>query len=547
MNTLLGTHGIPHTVPDMVPEQNATEDGQRDADTDGRNVTNINTTTGSALSDLLRPTLGPTGRDKLLVDTNGMVIVTNDGATILGELDVETDIIPAARLLLKLSQSQRDRFGDGTKTVVILAGELLRQVDELLDLGLHPTTIISGFDSATRLLTERLEEVAVEVPTDDSEWLARVAEMAMAGRGAVMIDRVLAEPVVEAVRTVYDDGRIDTDNITIMKVPGGVIKDSQLFPGLLVDTPGPVLLSMPRSVEDARIACINNHLELPTGTRDDSEVKIRNVDELQRMAEYEDGYAERLVGLLEEHGINVVFCEKEIGQTMRVHLASHGILAVKRAKGDDIKHIARATGATVVPEITQMDAGDVGRADLVELRRIGREDVFAIEGCENPKSRTLLLRGGTKHILDESERIIKNSLAVVETTFRANQVVPGGGAMEIECARVIRERANAVAGREQLAMQAYANALEVIPRTLAENMTYDPVTTLSELQAKHEAGEVNAGVVPENGVVDDLVKEGIVQPLNVKKQAVSNASEAVGQILRIDDIVRADDLSEYDF
>ncbi len=512
---------------------------QNDIEDKESNVTNISIQAGVALSDLLRPTFGPTGRDKMIVDSNQMVIITNNGATILGEVDVEMDIIPSARLITELVQSQGERFGDGTKTATIFAGELMRRAETLVEKGLHPSSIVDGYLWASDRTADLMAQHSFEVTVNNTEHLEHVAKVAMTGRGTTAIGDTLANLVVEAVRTVEQDGDINLDYITTTTIPGGVVGDSVLYSGVLIDTTDPVLTSMPRAVEDARIACVDAPIQ-PTGARRGSaEIHFERPEDVTQFHDYEYSAAEQLVNELVDHGVNVVFCTKDISQKTRLLLSENGILATKRTLSQDVEQIARATGASAISDIYELEPSDIGLADRVELRQFGREQLFTIEGCEDPRSATLLLRGGIEHSLDEVERTVRNGIATVRATIQSGCLVPGAGAVETEVGRILRAEANDIADRRQLAIRAYADALEVIPRTLAVNMGHDPIDTLVELRRRHDMNHRNAGVVPDEGVVDDVVEAGIVEPHNVKLQAIIGASEVVFQVLKIDDVIPA--------
>lgn len=504
-----------------------------------RDVQEINISSGKAIADLLRPTLGPYGRDKMLVDSDGMVVVTNDGMTILGEMDVELDVVPAGRLLFKLAQAQDNSIGDGTTTAVVLAGELLARAEELLSQGLHPTVIASGYRTAAKKAQDHLKARAIPVRVDDTELLEAVAQVSMAGKGTERASSALAPLIVKAIRMVVNDDRIDLDDISPVKAVGGTISDSLLLRGLIVDTSPPVLSNMPEYVENARIACVSTHLDPLESNK--SELTVRNTAELSTIRNYEGSASKKLVEALVKHGVNIVFCEKDIGHKVQQHLVNNDILAINRATPDDIQKIARATGASVVTNVGEIEADDIGKAGLVERRYIGVDKQLVIEDCENPKSVSLLLRGGTEHVLDEVERSIRDSLGVVREAYQDGRVLPGGGAPEIGVSLALRNFADSVSGREQLAIRAFADAVEIVPRSLAENGGLPPIDCLVELRAKHKNGMSTAGLA-ECDVVDDVIAPGIVEPLRVKTHSLVGATDVAASVLGIDGILDAEDL-----
>lgn len=505
-----------------------------------RDVQRINISSGKAIADLLRPTLGPYGRDKMLVDSDGMVVVTNDGMTILGEMDVELDVVPAGRLLFKLAQAQDDSIGDGTTTAVVLAGELLAKAEELLSQGVHPTVISSGYRMAAGKALEHLEACAIPVRSDDTTLLEAVAQISMAGKGTERASGALSPLIVEAVRTIEDGNEIDLDDVSLVKATGGTISDSLLLQGLIVDTSPPVLSNMPEYIENARIACISTHLNPLESQK--GELTVRDPAELGTVLDYEGRASKKIVDDLVKHGVNVVFCEKDIGHKVQQHLANNSILAINRTTPDDIRKIARATGARIVTNVGEIAADDIGGAGLVERRFIGVDKLLVIEDCENPKSISLLLRGGTEHVLDEVERSIADSLGVVRQAHQDARVLPGGGASDVGVSLALRTFADGVSGREQLAIRAFADAVGVIPRSLAENVGRHPIDSLVELRAKQSNGESTAGFA-ERDIVDDVVTAGIVEPLTVKTHCLVGATDAVASILCIDGILDAEDLN----
>ena len=510
------------------------EDSQR---TSGRDAQSMNITAGKAVAESVRTTLGPKGMDKMLVDSTGNVVVTNDGVTILKEMDIEH---PAANMIVEVAETQEDETGDGTTTSVVIAGELLAKAEDLLEQDIHATILAQGYRQAAQKAKEILEDVAIDVDESDREYLEQVAATAMTGKGAENARELLAELVVDAVLAVKDDDEIDVDNVKVEKVVGGSVEQSELVEGVIIDKER-VHENMPYAVEDANIALLDTAIEVRE-TEIDAEVNVTDPDQLQQFLDQEEKQLQEMVETLKEAGADVVFCQKGIDDMAQHYLAQEGILAVRRAKKSDMKRLARATGGTVVSNIDDITADDLGFAGNVGQKDVGGDERIFVEDVEEAKSVTLILRGGTEHVVDEIERAIDDSLGVVRTTLVDGQVLPGGGAPEAELALQLRDFADSVGGREQLAVEAFADALEVIPRTLAENAGLDPIDSLVDLRSRHDGGEFGAGLDAYTGDVIDMEAEGVVEPLRVKTQAIESATEAAVMILRIDDVIAAGDL-----
>ncbi|CQR49310.1 60 kDa chaperonin [Haloferax massiliensis] len=511
------------------------EDSQR---TSGQDAQSMNITAGKAVAEAVRTTLGPKGMDKMLVDSGGQVVVTNDGVTILKEMDIDH---PAANMIVEVSETQEDEVGDGTTTAVIIAGELLDQAEELLESDVHATTVAQGYRQAAEKAKEVLEDNAIEVTEDDRETLQKIAATAMTGKGAESAKDLLAELVVDAVLAVKDEGGIDTDNVSIEKVVGGTIDNSELVEGVIVDKER-VDENMPYAVEDANIAILDDALEVRE-TEIDAEVNVTDPDQLQQFLDQEEKQLKEMVDKLVEVGADAVFVGDGIDDMAQHYLAKEGILAVRRAKSSDLKRLARATGGRVVSSLDDIEADDLGFAGSVGQKDVGGDERIFVEDVEDAKSVTLILRGGTEHVVDELERAIEDSLGVVRTTLEDGKVLPGGGAPETELSLQLREFADSVGGREQLAVEAFAEALDIVPRTLAENAGLDPIDSLVDLRSRHDGGEFAAGLDAYTGEVIDMEEEGVVEPLRVKTQAIESATEAAVMILRIDDVIAAGDLS----
>ena len=510
------------------------EDSQR---TSGDDAQSMNITAGKAVAEAVRTTLGPKGMDKMLVDSTGNVVVTNDGVTILKEMEIEH---PAANMIVEVAETQEDEVGDGTTSAVVVSGELLSEAEDLLDQDIHATTLAQGYRQAAEEAKEILEGVAIDVDADDTEILEQIAATAMTGKGAENAKDLLADLVVRAVSSVADDGTVDTDNIKVEKIVGSAVENSELVEGVLIDKER-VHENMPYLVEDADVAVLDDALEVKE-TEIDAEVNVTDPDQLQDFLDQEEEQLKEMVDQIVESGADVVFAQDGIDDMAQHYLAEEGVLATRRVKSDDATKLARATGATVVSNVNDIEADDLGFAGSVSQQEVGGSQQILVEDVENAKSVTLLLRGGTEHVVDEIERAIEDSLGVVSVTLEDGKVLPGGGAPETELALQLRQFADSVGGREQLAVEAFADALEVVPRTLAENAGLDPIDSLVDLRSRHDAGEFGAGLDAYTGDVIDMEAEGVVEPLRVKTQAIESATEAAVMILRIDDVIAAGDL-----
>ena len=510
------------------------EESQR---TSGKDAQSMNITAGKAVAESVRTTLGPKGMDKMLVGDTGSVVVTNDGVTILDEMDIEH---PAANMIVEVAQTQEDEVGDGTTTAVVISGELLAKAEDLLDQDIHATILAQGYRQAAEKAKEILEDMAIEVDEDDTDILEQIAATAMTGKGAENAKDTLASLVVDAVRAVADDEGIDTDNIKVEKVVGGSIDESELVEGVIVDKER-VHDNMPYAVEDADVALLDTAIEVPE-TELDTEVNVTDPDQLQQFLDQEEKQLQEMVDNLQEAGADVVFCQKGIDDMAQHYLAQEGILAVRRGKKSDINALARSTGARVISNIDDATEEDLGFAGSVAEKDIGGDQRIFVEDVEDAKAVTMILRGGTDHVVDEVERAIEDSLGVVSVTLEDGQVLPGGGAPETQLALGLRDYADSVGGREQLAVEAFADAIDVIPRTLAENAGLDPIDSLVELRSQHDGGSTTSGLDAYTGEVVDMEDDGVVEPLRVKTQAVESATEAAVMILRIDDVIAAGDL-----
>ncbi len=514
------------------------EDSQR---TSGKDAQSMNIQAGKAVAESVRTTLGPKGMDKMLVDSTGNVVVTNDGVTLLSEMDIDH---PAADMIVEVAETQEDEVGDGTTSAVVVSGELLSQAEDLLEQDIHATTLAQGYRQAAEEAIDSLDEIAIDVDEDDTEVLEQIAATAMTGKGAESSKDLLAELVVEAVRAVADDDGVDTDNIKVEKVVGGSIENSELVEGVIVDKER-VSENMPYFAEDASVAIVDGDLEIKE-TEIDAEVNVTDPDQLEQFLEQEERQLREMVDQIVDAGTDVVFVDGGIDDMAQHYLAQEGVIAVRRVKSSDQTQLARATGARPVSNVDDLSEDDLGFAGSVAQKEIAGDQRIFVEEVEDAKAVTLILRGGTEHVIDEVDRAIEDSLGVVRTTLEDGKVLAGGGAPEVDLSLALRDYADSVGGREQLAVEAFADALEVIPRTLAENAGLDPIDSLVELRADHDGGNAAAGLDAYTGDTIDMAEEGVYEPLRIKTQAIESATEAAVMLLRIDDVIAAGDLAVSD-
>jgi thermosome len=512
------------------------EDSQRVKDRDAQEY---NIRAARAVAEAVRSTLGPKGMDKMLVDSMGDVTITNDGVTILKEMDIDN---PTAEMIVEVAETQEDEAGDGTTTAVAIAGELLKNAEDLLEQDIHPTAIIRGFHLASEKAREEIDDIAEQVEPDDEEILEKVAETSMTGKGAELNKELLADLVVRAVQQVTveaDDGSyvVDLDNVKLETQTGRSAGDSELLTGAVVNK-DPVHDDMPSSKEDADVLLLNEAIEVEE-TSADTQVNIESPDQLQKFLDQEEKQLKEKVQKIVDSGADVVFCQKGIDDLAQHFLAKEGILAVRRVKKSDMKFLKNVVGGSIVTDLDSLESADLGHGDV---SRDDEDELFYVEG-EDAHGVTLLLRGSTDHVVDELERGLEDALDVVATTVSDGRVLAGGGAIEVELARRLRSYADSVTGREQLAVEAFADALELVPRVLAENAGLDSIDTLVDLRAAHEDGQVRAGLNVFSGDVVDTFEAGVVEPAHAKEQAISSATEAANLVLKIDDIIAAGDLS----
>ncbi|MGB2842630.1 MAG: thermosome subunit alpha [Halobacteriota archaeon] len=503
--------------------------------TRGRDAQSRNIMAAKAIANAVKSTLGPKGMDKMLVDSMGDVVITNDGATILKEMDIEH---PAAKMMVEIAKTQDEEVGDGTTSAVVIAGELLKRAEDLLEQEVHPTLIVTGYRLAAEKAYELLKGLTMDVTPDDTETLKKIAMTSMTGKGAEVARELLTNLAVESVRAIAEKGgKIDIDHIKLEKKTGGSKDDTVLIKGMLIDKER-VHPGMPKLVENAKIALVNSALEIEK-TEVDAKIEITSPDQMKAFLDEEERMLKSMVDKVKDSGANVLFCQKGIDDLPQHYLAKAGILAVRRVKESDMKKLASATGGKILTTLEEIRPEDLGAAGVVEERKIGGEEMIFVENCQNPKSVSILLRGGTEHVVDELERGMNDALRVTACAVEDGKYVAGGGAPEIELALRLRDYAASVGGREQLAIQAFADAVEVIPRALAENAGLDPIDMLVALRSAHEAGNKNAGLDVFKGEPTDMLKAGVIEPLRIKTQAISSATESATMILRIDDVIAA--------
>jgi thermosome len=514
------------------------EDAQRLKD---KSAQDHNISAGRAVAESVRSTLGPKGMDKMLVSSIGSVTVTNDGVTILSEMDIDN---PTAEMIVEVAETQEDEAGDGTTTAVAIAGELLKNAEDLLEQDIHPTSIIKGFNLGAAEAKAQIDDIAENVDPDDEDLLASVAETSMTGKGAEQHKDLLAELIVEAVSAVTveaEDGSriVDREFMKIETQTGRSAGDSELLEGAVIDK-DPVREDMPTEFETANILITDDPIEIED-TEVDASLSVEDPDQLQQFIEQEEQQLEEVVDAVVDSGADVVFCQKGIDDMAQHYFAREGVLAVQRAKKSDVEFLSEVLGAPIVSDMRSVTAEDLGQGSV---RRDDDEGLFYVESTdEQSHGVTLLLRGSTEHVVDEMERGLEDALDVVTAVVGDGQVLGGGGAPAVELAGRLRDYADGVEGREQLAVEAFADALEVVPRTLAENAGLDSIDVLVDLRAAHEDGGTHDGIDVYTGDVSDTYEAGVVESAHAKRQAISAAAEAANLVLKIDDVISAGDLS----
>jgi thermosome len=509
------------------------EDSER---TRGQDAQTANITAGKAISEAVRTTLGPRGMDKMLVSDAGDVVITNDGATILGEMDIEH---PAAQMIVEVAETQEEEVGDGTTTAAVLAGELLAKAESLLEDDVHPTTIVEGYHEAAQLAHEAIDGQVLDEELD-AELLAQVAATSMTGKGTGDVaPEVLAETVVEAIERVQDEDGVEREDVVVRTQTGASSSATEFVEGVISEEE-PVHDNMSSSVEDATVAVLDVEFEVREGNVD-AEYDVTSVDQLNAAIEAEEGQLQEFADTLADAGVDAAFTTEDVDDRAAAHLADAGILAFEGVDDDEARAIANATGASRVGTLDGLDDADLGRAESVEVQTFGDDEFAFVEGGADATSVTVFARGGTEHVTDELERALGDALDVVTAALDSGGVVPGAGATETAIADAIRDRAASITGRRQLAVDAFADAVDVLPRTLAENTGMDPIDALVDLRSRHDS-DGRAGVISEGqtGHVDDPVDAGVVDPAAVKHEAVESATESATMIVRIDDVISSD-------
>jgi len=505
----------------------------------GKDAQFNNIAAARTISDAVRSSLGPRGMDKMLVDSMGDVIITNDGVTILKEIDVQH---PAAKMLVEVAKTQDAEVGDGTTTSVILSGELLKKATDLIDANVHPTIIASGYRLANDKAQEVLKDIAMKVSIDDEDTLKLIAQTAMISKSVNTSKEYFGEMVVDAVKTVVDkdlDGNytVDLKNIQTVKKAGAKMEESYIVKGLIIDKE-PVQPSMPKVVKEAKIALIDAPFEVKK-TEIDAKIQITDPTQLSAFIAEEEKMLKDMVMKVKEAGANVVFCQKGIDDLAQHLFAKEGIYACRRVKKSDMERLGRSTGGNIVNKISEMDSSDLGYADTVELKKIEDEEMTFITGVKEPKTVSVLVRGGTNHVADEVERSLVDAWSVVKVAIEDGMMVTGGGSTAMEVAMQLRDYAASVGGRAQMAIEAYASAMEIIPSTLAENAGLDPIDVVIEMRKQHKGGKVYDGLNPYTGKVEDMKALNVIEPYRIGKQAINSATDAAVMILRIDDVIAA--------
>ncbi|HLD72938.1 MAG TPA: thermosome subunit alpha [Candidatus Nanoarchaeia archaeon] len=504
--------------------------------TSGKDAQRNNIAAAKAVAQTVRTTLGPKGMDKMIVDAMGNIIVTNDGVTILTEMQIEH---PAAKMVVEVAKTQEDAVGDGTTTAVVLAGELLKKAEDLLDQNIHPTILAKGYRLAEAEAQKILNSIAEPVSLENEDLLNSIAITAMTGKGAEANKEKLASLIVKAVKLVAEKAEnkfiFNPQDIKIEKRVGESSEHSELIEGIVLDKekahPG-----MPNKVLNAKVALLDASLEIKN-TEIEAKIQITDPQQLNSFLEQEEKTLREMVNKVKSSGATVLFCQKGIDDLAQYFLAKEKIFAVRRVKQSDMEKLARACGAKIVNNWKELSAEDLGKAGLVREEKVGEEETVFVEKCPNPKSMTLLVRGGTEHVAEEIKRAVTDAVGDLSAALKDGKVVAGAGAVEMELAKNLKQYSSTLSGREQLAVQAFAETMEIIPRTLAENAGLDPIDVLTKLRAAHDRGQKWAGIDVFSGEVIDAWKNKVIEPLKIKTQALGSAAEVAEMILRIDDVV----------
>jgi len=512
------------------------EDTQRSK---GRDARKANIMAAQIMAEILKTTLGPRGMDKMLIDSLGDITITSDGAKVLEEMDVQH---PAAKMMIEVAKTQDKEVGDGTTTAVVLAGELLKKAEELLEQGIHPSLIVSGYGKAADKAISVLEKVALLVDMEDRETLLNLANTSMRSKSVASAREHLSNIVVDAIKLIVEkrDGTIlaDVDNVQIVKKEGKSLEETELIRGIIVDKEV-IHDAMPKKIKNAKIALVNAALEIEK-TEIDAEIRIKTPESIKAFLDQESEMLKKMVDRVVASGANVLLAQKGIDDMAQHFLSKAGVMAARRVKESDMEKLAKATGGRMVNNLADLKPSDLGHCGLVEERKIGNDKMIFVEDCKNPQAVAIFVRAGLERMIDEAERTLNDALYVISDVAENPKMVPGGGAIEMEVAREVRSYARQVGGREQLAIEAFADTLEVIPKTLAENAGLDTLDIMVALRAAHEKkGGSAMGVNVFEGGVADMLEKGVVEPMVVKLQAVKSGVEVASMILRIDDVVAA--------
>jgi len=502
----------------------------------GRDAQKNNIMAAKMVCDIVKSSLGPRGLDKMLVDSLGDVTITNDGATILKEIDAQH---PAAKMMIEISKTVDSEVGDGTTSSVIFAGTLLAKAEELLKKDVHSSVIIEGFQAASEKALEILSEISKKVTPDDRETLLKISSTSMESKliseDSEPLSKIVVDAIMNITETTNDKPSVDLDNLKVEKKAGGSIQDTTLIKGIVLDKEV-VHSGMPTKIQQAKIALLNTAMEIEK-TEMSAEIRINDPTQMQMFLEEENRMIKTMVDKIHSIGANVVICQKGIDDMAQHFLSKHGILAVRRVKESDMTKLAKATGARITSSIEDISEKDLGAANLVQQKKVESDKWVFIEGCKNPQSVTLLIRGGSQRVVDEVDRSIHDALMVVKDVIEKPEIVAGGGAPEAVLASFLKDWSERFEGRQQLAINKFAEALEVIPLTIAENAGMDPIDTMVKLRAKQSEGKKWTGINAREGKVADMLSLNIVEPVVVKEQIIKSATEAASMILRIDDVI----------
>jgi len=500
--------------------------------TTGKTAQSNNILAAKLVAETVRTTLGPKGMDKMIVDSLGDVIVTNDGVTILREMQIEH---PAAKMVVEIAKTQENEIGDGTTTSVVIAGELLKQAEDLLNENIHPTIITKGYRIACQRTLDILQLIAEDVDIRNKDMIKSVASTAMTGKGAESAKDHLSDLLVEAVQSISDAKGLDRDNVKIETKVGERIENSELIKGIVLDKEK-VHPNMPLRVDEAKIALLNCPIEVKS-TETDAKININDPSQFQAFLEQEEKMIRTMVDKIKASGANVVITQKGIDELAQHFLAKENIYAIRRVRESDLNKLAKATSGKIVSKIDEISSSDLGFAGTVKEKRINDEAMTFVQDCQNPKAVTLLIRGSTEHVINEIKRALEDAIGVISSLMKTKKVVYGAGSCEIELSRQLRRFAQSLSGKEQLAVLAFADALEIIPKTLAENSGLDPIDIITMLKAEHDSDNKYAGVDVFSGKIVDVKQFGVVEPMTIKSQALTSATEVATMILRIDDVI----------